>query len=224
MRNHLMLVSFPLALGLSASAQTGDIRLEQPIRIEAGGEPLNVDVGHAAPSLCDFDGDGVTDLIVGAGDGSVTWYRTTGKKGDPVLEPGVPLVAAVMTSNFSMSSDKPWGMRMKVNVPDYNGDGRLDLIAGDFNARPVDTPAEEPDTRAKREQAEKNYDEVMARYQSFIESLGENPAARLKVRDQEYQVILSALRAAAEEMARFQPQNHQTNGYVWVFLRPNSSP
>lgn len=84
MRNHLMLMSFPLALGLSASAQTGDIRLEQPIRLEAGGKPINVDVGHAAPFLCDFDGDGVTDLLVGQfGQGRLRIYRNHGTNAKP---------------------------------------------------------------------------------------------------------------------------------------------
>lgn len=44
--------------------------LAPPVRIEAGGVPIDVTTGHAAPYVIDFDGDGVRDLLVGEfGDG-----------------------------------------------------------------------------------------------------------------------------------------------------------
>ena len=36
-----------------------------PVRIISSGEPIDVLVGHAAPYLHDFDGDGLKDLLVG---------------------------------------------------------------------------------------------------------------------------------------------------------------
>ncbi len=39
--------------------------LEPPVRLEAGGKPIDVFGGHAAPALADLDGDGVRDLLVG---------------------------------------------------------------------------------------------------------------------------------------------------------------
>ena len=51
-----------------ASAQTNE--LLPPVRIVAGGKPIDVTTGHAAPYMLDFDGDGVRDLLVGEfGDG-----------------------------------------------------------------------------------------------------------------------------------------------------------
>jgi len=35
------------------------------VRLEAGGVPIDVVVGHAAPYVIDFDGDGLRDLLVG---------------------------------------------------------------------------------------------------------------------------------------------------------------
>jgi hypothetical protein len=36
-----------------------------PVRLSAGGEPIDVTVGHAAPLMIDVDGDGLRDLLVG---------------------------------------------------------------------------------------------------------------------------------------------------------------
>src|SRR5262245_58207393 len=36
-----------------------------PVKIEAKGGPIDVEIGHAAPFYGDFDGDGLNDLLVG---------------------------------------------------------------------------------------------------------------------------------------------------------------
>jgi hypothetical protein len=48
-----------------AATPAGDFRLAPPVRLEAAGVPIDVTVGHAAPYIIDFDGDGVRDLLVG---------------------------------------------------------------------------------------------------------------------------------------------------------------
>jgi hypothetical protein len=64
--------------------------LEPPIRLEAGGKAIDTDVGHAAPFVCDFDGDGVRDLLVGQFGGGVLWiFRNEGTNDRPKLAAGV---------------------------------------------------------------------------------------------------------------------------------------
>lgn len=48
-----------------APAATSGSELGAGIRLEAGGAPIDVTVGHAAPYVMDVDGDGVRDLLVG---------------------------------------------------------------------------------------------------------------------------------------------------------------
>jgi len=68
------------ALVASAAAQ----QFQPPFRIQAGGKPIDVDVGHAAPYVVDFDGDGVRDLLVGQfGKGRCRIYRNTGTDAAP---------------------------------------------------------------------------------------------------------------------------------------------
>ena len=86
-------------LGALVLALTGWITVEAgvltddlapPIRIEAAGKPIDTEVGHAAPFVCDFDGDGVQDLLVGQFKDGVLWiYRNEGTHAQPRLATGV---------------------------------------------------------------------------------------------------------------------------------------
>ena len=64
--------------------------LEPPVRLEAAGKPIDTDIGHAAPFVCDFDGDGIKDLLVGQfGEGILWIYRNEGTSTQPKLAAGV---------------------------------------------------------------------------------------------------------------------------------------
>ena len=58
--------------------------LAPPVRLECGGQPIDVDVGHAAPFVCDFDGDGLRDLLVGQFQkGKLRIHRNVGTNREP---------------------------------------------------------------------------------------------------------------------------------------------
>jgi len=64
--------------------------LEQPVRLEAAGKPIDTEIGHAAPFVCDFDGDKVKDLLVGQFGQGILWiYRNEGTNSQPKLAAGV---------------------------------------------------------------------------------------------------------------------------------------
>jgi hypothetical protein len=63
--------------------------LAAPVRLEADGRPIDTQVGHAAPCVADFDGDGVQDLLVGQfGDGILWIYHNVGTNAQPKLAAG----------------------------------------------------------------------------------------------------------------------------------------
>lgn len=68
----------PESLG-SETQPSRSADLEPAVRVLVAGKPIDVDTGHAAPALHDWDGDGVRDLLVGQfGDGKLRIYKNFG--------------------------------------------------------------------------------------------------------------------------------------------------
>jgi len=77
MLRRFLAAAIPLAAAsVSGTAWAADGPLAKPFRVEAGGQLIDVEVGHAAPFFADFDGDGRPDLLVGQfGGGKLRVYR-----------------------------------------------------------------------------------------------------------------------------------------------------
>jgi hypothetical protein len=81
---------FSTLLALSVLGDDGPSReLAPPVRLMAAGKPIDTNIGHAAPFVGDFDGDGVRDLLVGQfGEGILWIYRNEGTNSSPKLAAG----------------------------------------------------------------------------------------------------------------------------------------
>jgi hypothetical protein len=74
---------------LGSGAAQVNHRADPPNRLEAAGKVIDTDVGHAAPFVGDFDGDGVMDLLVGQFGQGILWiYRNEGTTAHPRLATG----------------------------------------------------------------------------------------------------------------------------------------
>jgi hypothetical protein len=61
--------------------------LQQPFKVMAGKEAIDVEIGHAAPFFADVTGDGVKDLLVGQfGEGKLRIYTNIGTRTDPKFD------------------------------------------------------------------------------------------------------------------------------------------
>ena len=61
--------------------------LAAPFRVRDASGLIDVEVGHAAPLMTDFDGDGIPDLLVGQfGEGKLRIYRNVGTANVPRFE------------------------------------------------------------------------------------------------------------------------------------------
>jgi hypothetical protein len=78
-----------ILLASAAAAAGAADELAPPVRLEAGGKPIDTEIGHAAPLVVDWDGDGKRDLLVGQFGGGKLWiFRNEGTDAAPRLAGG----------------------------------------------------------------------------------------------------------------------------------------
>jgi hypothetical protein len=212
-----------------------------PRKLEAGGQPIKPPHhGDSQPVAADWDGDGLLDLIVGWGDGSVVWYRNVGSKTEPKLAKGVTLVQRAPWPNYDdnapPSRDTKPGVRAKVCIVDWNGDGRLDLLVGDFGGiygekatlSDQDQKAEQ-DANRKMQELERQMQPFYAEYARRLKApaKGDNSAqgrrerrqkAQEVLKDKEFQALRKEMHQVTETLRKFRhPPVYQ--GHVWLYLR-----
>ena len=81
-------VALGLAVTVSPALAGAADDLMPPVMIEAGGKPIDVgaEIGHAAPFVADFDGNGKPDLLVGHFRGNLRIYPNEGGKNQPIFK------------------------------------------------------------------------------------------------------------------------------------------
>ncbi len=203
-------------------------------RLEAGGEPIVAPDGDAGPVIADWDGDGELDLIVGTGAGSVLWYRNLGTMGAPRLARAETLVEASPIGWADDARRRPgdWGLRAKVCVTDWDGDGRPDLLLGDICGGFEEKPRQEPDERAAEARARDVLPELniqwavtFRRYRALLAAPEPDVEQGRRARTGELSSLRATLRRHKDEIAEaqrlqalYRPQ-YQHHGFVWLFRR-----
>ncbi|QDT28425.1 FG-GAP repeat protein [Gimesia panareensis] len=105
------------------------------LTVKADGKPLEVEK-HCCPVVADWDQDGLWDLLAGSDEGSVTWFKNVGSKTVPKFAAGKVLVPKHAGDGYNQviwdENKVVPGIRSQIEVVDFNQDGKLDLILGDF--------------------------------------------------------------------------------------------
>jgi len=187
--------------------------------LKAGGKEIAVDGGDAGPFAADWDGDGKIDLLVGAGDGSVWFYRNEGTAKAPQLAAGVRIVSP---GDISYGNDVPKeprrGHRAKVCAVDWDGDGRLDLLVGDIATQKPDLPEPTPQQKAEQDQARKDLEPLQKQHSQLINRFFSDTPPK----GEEKPKLEKELTELAEKMEKLRakiPPEFEQHGWVWLFKR-----
>lgn len=192
--------------------------------LEADGQPITVPGGDAGPFVADWDLDGTPDLLVGSGDGAVLFYRNIGTKTEPRFARGVEIIPKCSRGwdpvRPGASPERP-GMRTKICVVDWNGDGLPDLLVGDYwSEQPVTPTLTEADLK-KRDELKTRRLEIVTRWSRLYEEAArrghEGPE------DPEMKKVREELRTVDLELSQFEPPS-RAHGSVWLYLRKGKSP
>ncbi|MFT5300225.1 MAG: hypothetical protein ACI87E_000237 [Mariniblastus sp.] len=107
------------------------------VAIEAGGKPMIIEKGLAAPVVIDWNQDGKFDLLCGGSKGGIYYYQNTGKASAPEFAAAKSLLEPVdkagsfigKVPSFKNQPTQP-GSSLHIEPFDYDGDGDLDLLVG----------------------------------------------------------------------------------------------
>jgi hypothetical protein len=160
------------------------------------------------------------DLLVGTGDGSVWFYRNVGTAKAPRLAVGRRLVPP---GNASFDKDAPKtpqrGIRSKVCAIDWNGDGRLDLLVGDFATQKPDLPEPTPAQKAEHAKLREELGAVRKEYGQCVDKLFGSGRVKAKEEREKVEKGFKEVRKRLEEIQHKLPPEYEDHGWVWLFVR-----
>ncbi|MHC4342757.1 MAG: FG-GAP repeat domain-containing protein [Planctomycetota bacterium] len=182
--------------------------------------PVKVD-GDAGPFVIDWDGDGDHDLLVGSGDGSVVLFRNAAPKGGP---PALGLPEQIIPpGHVAYGDDVPAeprrGHRSKICPVDWNGDGRLDLLVGDYTTQKPDLPEPTAEEKAEHDRLRKERERLRMEYYTSYDKLR---GADRGLEEAERKRLEEEFRTLQEKMQKLDariPPEYESHGWVWLFLR-----
>ena len=183
--------------------------------LRAGGEDLQVG-RDAGPITFDWNDDGLLDLIIGDGEGAV-WYFENLEGDEREFAKGVKLLEGATPDweNPPLEGTIPErsGMRTKVHVADYNGDGLNDLLVGDYHSQQSPEPQLNDEQKALRARLEKEAEEINEKIAKLSQSGAKNDSPQM-------QALYEQNGKTYEQLRPLQPQ-HTAHGFVWYLARKN---
>jgi hypothetical protein len=227
------------------------------VYVQVNEEDLKVPGGveaHAALAVVDWDNDRLWDILSGSDSGAVYWFRNTGQRGKPSFEPPQTLVKAHHGSGYDellIPDEEPVpGIRSQIAAADYDADGDIDLLVGDFRENLTAKPGLLPAQRAEMHEIYERLKEARRGktklFDALVQSHSEQFPVHREVSDEadaawqekfavmtsndEWKLLVKRYDDAEESLSRFLLKPKQegrkkyltSHGFVWLFRRKQS--
>jgi len=190
-------------------------------------EPRKSRVSHAHP--VDWDNDSLFDLVCGTEEGHLVWYKNSGTKKKPeFLKAETLFTSQGGWGNVEGEPLIPLGVRCKVYAHDYNLDGKMDLIVGDFYSTSRITRDLSPAEEMEWDIAKKTSSNLLLKLKEMYPDVKQfrnvaffNKFDGLTKKElKKVNKINRKIAEANETKAKYQKlQEHFSHGYLWLFIR-----
>ena len=179
---------------------------DKNLQIKAAGKHARIKGGLATPKICDWNGDGLFDILCGGAEGGVVLFRNVGSKTEPKFAASKTLISQnkatsgpfhMVPANGSLPACP--GKSFHIETVDYDQDGDLDLLVGaqsyfkDPNTKPLTK-----DEKKELKELSTKFEAVSKKMQKFFE--GKSPEEMRELAESEEVQKLS------QEMSELYPR------------------
>ncbi len=240
--------------GIQLMLGKGDRKYGPASPLKVGDQKLNdmMKIHDGRVYFADWDRDGVEDMFICNGEGSITYFKgsrnaanelvlsemTVWLEAPPTEERNTRKVLNYDTMELSLM--RP-GVRPTISVTDWNGDGKPDLLVGDYLMLPPRSDLT-PEQETRRDALKAESEELTKRSQELNREFTQQAMAEIGVKDRkanelsqeqyrQYLATLGRLRSESKvlgqinerlnliytESLQYQVRN-ESHGFVWVYL------